>query len=311
MTLVFAALLGRETSTSEIVARLRAVPLGALLWALLALAAAGVARALRLQALLPQRLALVDAYAFMQVYNVVTATVPTGLGEAASAWLMRRALNVPLHLGLVALFVGRFLDLLVLLGLFLGVVLGGFVPLGEGRGPVIAAAAGLLALLAAVALVHSIGRDRVAARLEALARGIVPDVGARRTVRRGLLLACESLRLLPQGGRALRLLFLTLVMQLVSLGALHALLGGAGLPVGFATALVCFVIYVLLRMLPFQGIAGIGTTAAWWAIALSMLGVPTREAATLGAVLYVAFYVLLVVLCVLCLPILLVRRQDP
>ncbi|HEX2677732.1 MAG TPA: lysylphosphatidylglycerol synthase domain-containing protein, partial [Polyangiales bacterium] len=175
VTLVFAALVARETSAAEIAARLRALSLATYLWALLALALAGVPRALRLQRLLPGKLSLADAYAFNQVYNVVTATIPSGLGEAASAWLMRRALAVPLHLGLVALVVTRVLDLMVLLGLFLLVVLGGLVPLGDGSGTVIAAAAALLTGLAGVAVLHALARERVAERLETLRDRIARD----------------------------------------------------------------------------------------------------------------------------------------
>lgn len=309
-TLMFAALLARETSAAEIVARLRALPATALLGALASLALAGVARAVRLQLLLPSRLGLGDAYAFNQIYNVVTATVPTGLGEAASAWLMRRALRVPLHLGLVALFAGRFLDLVVLLALFLALVLGGGVELGSGSGAVVLAAAGLLALLTVVGLVHQLGRSRATALLVRTAERVGAATAVRRVARRALRLLAEALELIPDGRPALVLLVLTLVMQVVSLGALASLLSGAGHALGFAAITACFVTYVLLRMIPFQGIAGIGTTAAWWAIALSMLGVPAREAATLGAVLYVAFYALLLVLCALCLPLLLVRRSQ-
>ena len=308
VTLVFAALVGRQTSTAEIARRIATMPPTALLWALLALAVAGVPRALRLRMLLPGKLALSDAYAFNQAYNVITATIPSGLGEAASAWLMRRALAVPLHLGLVALLVTRVLDLIVLLGLFLLVVACGLVPLGDGGGAVIGAAAALLAGLTAVALLHVAGRDHVAARLESFARQITPDAALRRGVRRVLGLGAEALRMMPDGKRGLVLLALTTVMQVLALLALLALLDGAGLRFDLAATLACFVIYVLLRMLPLQGIAGIGTTAAWWAIALTMLAVPAQEAATVGAVLYVAFYVVMIALCVLCLPLLRARR---
>ena len=310
VTLVFAALVGRETSSAEIVRRLHAMPPAALLWALLALALAGIPRAVRLRMLLPGQLALGEAYAFNQAYNVITATIPSGLGEAASAWLMRRALAVPVHLGLVALFVARFLDLIVLLGLFLLVVACGLVPLGDGGGTVVGAAAALLAGLAGLALVHVVGRDHVAARLESLAREIASDAAPRRAVRRALGLAAEALRLMPDGRRGLVLLGLTTAMQVLALLALLALLHGAGQRLDLAATLACFVIYVLLRMLPLQGIAGIGTTAAWWAIALTMLGVPAHEAATVGAVLYVAFYVVMIALCVLCLPLLRGRGEP-
>ncbi len=309
VTLVFASLVGRETSTAEIARRLGAMPPTALLWALLALAVAGVPRALRLRMLLPGKLALPDAYSFNQAYNVITATIPSGLGEAASAWLMRRALAVPLHLGLVALLVTRVLDLIVLLALFLLVVACGLVPLGDGGGAVTGAAAALLAGLAAAALVHVAGRDHVAGRLESFVRRLTPGVALRRGVRRALGLGAEALRMMPDGRRGLVLLALTTVMQGLALLALLALLDGAGLRFDLAATLACFVIYVLLRMLPLQGIAGIGTTAAWWAIALTMLGVPAHEAATVGAVLYVAFYVVMIALCVLCLPLLRARRD--
>jgi hypothetical protein len=42
-----------------------------------------------------------------------------------------------------------------------------------------------------------------------------------------------------------------------------------------------------------------------------MLGVPARDAATVGAVLYVAFYVVMLALSALCLPLLLTRRGTP
>lgn len=308
-TVLFAAVLARATSTAEIARRLQAIPLAALLWALAALAMAGVPRALRLGMLLPGKLTLGEAYAFNQVYNAMTATIPSGLGEAASAWLMRRSLAVPLHLGLVALLVARFLDLIVLLALFLLVVVCGLVPLGDGGRAVVSAAAALLGSLIAVAVVYVVGRGRVTSWMESAARAITSDAPLRRGARRVLSLAAEASRLIPDGRCALLLLGLTAVMQVLALFALLALLDGAGVRFNLAATLACFVIYVLLRMLPLQGIAGIGTTAAWWAIALSILGVPAHEAATVGAVLYVAFYMVMLLLCVLSLPLLCTRRR--
>jgi hypothetical protein len=307
---LFAALLGRETSLAEIVARLRALPASALLGALASLALANVARAVRLRLLLPGRMSLGNAWAFNQLYTVVAATVPTGLGEAAAAWLLRRALRVPLHLGLVALFVGRFLDLIVLLALFLGVLLAGSVRLGDDGGAVVASAAGLLAVLVTLALVHLGGRARVTAWLERVARDLRPDDVVRRALRRVLPLVVDALQMVPHGTAAAQLVLATVVMQVVSLGALGSLLAGSGIAFDFATVLACFVIYILLRMLPVQGLAGIGTTAAWWALALTMLGVPSHDAATVGAVLYVAFYALLLLLGVASLPLLLRARRD-
>jgi len=309
VTLIFTSVIARETSAAEIVARLRAMPATALLWAVAWLALAGATRAVRLQLLVGRRLGFTDAYAFNQIYNVVSATVPTGLGEAASAWVMRRALKVPLHLGLVALFAGRFLDLVVLLCLFLGVVLGGTAPVASGDG-IVAAASGLCVALLAVAVLHVASRGRLAPSLHAWAAARRSRHGAWGIVGTGTALLAESLSLLPEGRKAAGVVVLTVATQLLSLAALHALLAGAQVALGYASAIVCFVIYILLRMLPLQGIAGIGTTAAWWAIALSMLGVEPTEAAAVGSVLYVAFYALLLALCLMCLPMLAFARRK-
>ena len=300
---VFAALLARDARLDEIVLRLRGLSPATL-------AAAGFLRALRMRLLLTRGIGVGQAYAFHQVYNVVTAVVPAGVGEAASAWLLRRTLRVPLHHGLVALVVGRLLDLFVLLLLFLVVVLGGGAALAVGGDALLPGAALVAAGLAALGVAHVVTGGRLALVLERWATAVHAQGRARTLLRRALGVGAESLRLLPHRARLAGLVGLTAVLQLVSLGALHALANGAGLSLTYAQSVACFVVYVLLRMLPVQGIGGIGTTAAWWALALGALGVAADEAAVVGAVLYVAFLVLLVALCVTSLPLLAFRRGE-
>lgn len=304
VALAFAALLARDTGLGEIAQRARALSAATLAAAACWLAAAGFLRALRMRVLLPRAIGVGQAYAFHQLYNVVTALVPTGLGEAASAWLLRRSLRVPLHHGLVALLVGRLLDLFVLLVLFLLVVLGGGATLVTGGDVLLPGAAIVAAGLVVLGVTHVVTGGRLAGLLERWALAVHAQGAARTLLRRALGIAAESLRLLPHGGSLAALVGLTAVMQLVSLGALHALVNGAAVPLTYAQSVVCFVVYVLLRMLPVQGIGGIGTTAAWWALALRALGVAHDESVTVGAVLYVAFTVLLVVLCLTGLPFL-------
>jgi len=310
VALTFAAVLSRETNFTEIAQRLRDLPPAALVLAYVWLALAGLVRAVRLRVLVAMDVPIRHAYAFHQLYNVVTAVVPTGLGEAASAWLLRRALRVPLHLGLVALLVGRLLDLAVLLCLFLLVVLGGAASITYGGEGLVTAAAVMLTLLLLLAVAHTTGGGRLAQHLERWAVQIHGDTRLRRLLRRGMGLLGESLRVLPHGIQLSSLVALTLATQLLSLAALYVLVRASGLELGYAQAIVCFVVYVLLRMLPLQGVGGIGTTAAWWAIALRTLGVPPAESATVGAVLYVAFMILLVLLCLTSVPLLSSRARD-
>lgn len=52
----------------------------------------------------------------------------------------------------------------------------------------------------------------------------------------------------------------------------------------------CYGIYAMFQIIPVQGIAGIGTQAAWFALALNVAGYRGQDAIALGFVLHGTFY---------------------
>jgi hypothetical protein len=302
-SLVCAALVLRGASPTEIAARLAALPPRAAASAVGWLALSGAFRARRLQKLLPPGPTLRQSYALHQIHNLVTAVAPPGAGELAAAWLIRRVAGLSLPATATALLLGRALDLGALLALFVAVLATRQVELVAGAPALGTAAAALAFGLTALGAAHVAFPERLPGWLDALARRIESSARPRAAVQRALASGAAALRALPRGAGVISLLLLTLATQLTSLRALEVLLDGAGVPATLAYATAAFVVYVLLRLLPVQGIAGVGTSAAWWAVALGLLGVQAEEAAAVGALLYVAFLAILVLLCLTALPL--------
>jgi len=296
-SLLSLAILLRSASPHEILARLGELSPRALLVALVWMVLAGVLRGQRLRLLLPGRPSLRTSYAVAQIYLLITASVPVGVGEVVAAWLMRRGIDVPIHEGFAAFLVARVFDVLVLLVLFVAIVGGGFVRLDPRAVQAAWAAAAILAGLVAVGALHLRAPEWLPALLEDRAGRVGGESRGRKALQLVLRSVARGLRRVPHGRAAAVIVLLTLGTQLLSFQALHILLRDAGVPASYASAIFAFAVYVLLRLLPFQGIGGIGTAAAWWAIAVSFLGVPAPDAVAIGAALYVGFYALLVLLC--------------
>jgi uncharacterized protein (TIRG00374 family) len=296
-SLLSVAILLRSTSPQEILSRLADLSPQALLVALVWMVLAGVLRGQRLRLLLPGRPSLRTSYAVAQIYLLITASVPVGVGEVVAAWLMRRGIDVPIHEGFAAFLVARLFDVLVLLVLFVAIVGGGFVRLDLRVVQAAWVAAAMLAGLVVLGALHLRAPEWLPALLEDRADRVGQESRGRKALQVILRNISQGLRRLPHGRAAGVIVLLTLGIQLLSFQALHILLRAAGVPASYASAIFAFAVYVLLRLLPFQGIGGIGTAAAWWAIAVSFVGVRTSDAVPIGATLYVGFYALLVLLC--------------
>jgi uncharacterized protein (TIRG00374 family) len=307
---LFVVLLVRRAGMRDIADGVARLPLRAMLVAFGWLVLAGWFRAARLRMLLPELPSLGQSYALNQISNLITAAVPAGVGEVASAWVFRRLADVSVERGAIALFVGRALDLAVVVALFLLALASGHVHLGTHAGrPALAATVILLALVA-VGWSHVRSPEQLPATLDRFAGKVRADGRVRRVLHVVLRRVSDALRTLPRGRGVLTLLFLTLCTQLAALAALDVLLSAIGVEIGYAGAAAAFLLYALLRMLPVQGVAGVGTHAAWWAISLSLLQVPADAAIAAGAALYVAFMLALVALCATALPLLATGRKE-
>lgn len=283
---------------------LRRLPGSVVVLAFAWLVVAGALRAARLRWMLPTRPALSTAYAINQVYNLGTAVIPTGLGEVFGVWLLGRRLAVPVGSAAAVLLIGRVLDITILLVMFLAAFLAGAVTAGSAQRALVAIA---LAAIGIVGLAVTF-RSHLAARASVLLTRWEQAANAPALLRRLLAAVLRifddfaAVALAPQSW--FLLVTTTAASQFANLQSLRVLLAGVDQPTDFTGALAIFVVYLFLRVLPVQGLAGVGTHATWWALALVVAGVGRDESLPIGAVLYLAYMVLLVLLCATGAPLL-------
>lgn len=82
----------------------------------------------------------------------------------------------------------------------------------------------------------------------------------------------------------------SIAMGLVSASSITVLLNGFGANLSIVQSCAAFGLYVLLQLIPVQGLAGVGTQSARWTVALFIVGVGPQQAAAEGIALYVCIY---------------------
>jgi uncharacterized membrane protein YbhN (UPF0104 family) len=257
-----------------------------------ALFLANVVRALRFRHLDPLRQKFGSWWVMGQAYNLMTATFPGGTGEVATAYLLKRFYNFDWLSGIKILVVTRVMDLAVLTGLFLSSAL--IVRRVHNLTISAIVVAAVLFVLSVIMLIPPFQRLFVeglrrlypkrawfSAKVFGLAQRI--SEGARF---RGAMASFVS------GAY-------TITMQLLAICSIYLVLLGLGVDLTFFETIFCFGIYVLFQLVPVQGFAGLGTQAAWWAIALSLAGYTGGNTVALGLALYATFYVFIAMLCLL------------
>jgi hypothetical protein len=82
----------------------------------------------------------------------------------------------------------------------------------------------------------------------------------------------------------------SVIMMLVVMISVHLLLRSFGVDFTSIQSFYCFGVYAAFQTVPIQGIAGVGTQAAWWTIALNAAGYQGIEGIAIGFMLYGTFY---------------------
>ncbi len=85
-------------------------------------------------------------------------------------------------------------------------------------------------------------------------------------------------------------LFQSVVMMIGSVVSLHLALRAFGIDFILVQSFYCYGVYAIFQIVPVHGIAGIGTQAAWWTIALNAAGYKAPDAIAMGFILYGTFY---------------------
>jgi uncharacterized membrane protein YbhN (UPF0104 family) len=218
-------------------------------------------------------------FSIVNVQNLLATLTPGRAGEVSYVVLLRTDGRVPSAEGLAGLVVARAFDFVVASAITVASLwmVRELLP-AQGTALVFTALAlfgiSIVALIGlawltsvGVRMLHRLidgtrlGRIRMARRLAAKSEEVHADIVRMRA-----------------RGTAGRMAVLTVAIWAASYAVSFIWIAGLGLPLGFRGTLFVAVVAGLAVSLPVQGIAGLGTTEAGWAIPLILLGIP-REAA--------------------------------
>jgi hypothetical protein len=236
-------------------------------------------------------------------YNLITATLPGGAGEAATAYVLKRFSMLDLLGAFRILFLSRLLDLFAIsvIFFFAAVQMSNLTPYREAA----IFLAGILFLISLIALIPA-SEQFVMKLLQKL-------TGQRALIKR----MCEKLSELikiseeQRTNKSFRItLFQSVLMIIGAVMSTHYVLHSFGIDFTVVQSIYCFGIYAVFQIVPVQGIAGIGTQAAWWTLALKTAGYNAPDVFALGILLHGTFYVFIVILSLSALLIWLVSRKS-
>lgn len=298
LSLIFAYALATRIHLSDLAALLKQVNPAWLGVGVLTLGVANFARAARFHLLDGQQHTLSRWWVTTQVYNLATSTLPGGLGELVTAVLFRRVSVGGWAGAFRLLIVARLLDLVTLLGLFVAAMCALGLAWATPTGWVSCSVAIVLGLVALALLVP---RTQLLALRTLLRLAPMLSRLPLASQRQQLVAKAQSTleTLITATGSTSRRAWLgiaawSVVMGVVSASIVTVLLHGFGESLGLVASCACYGLYVLLQLVPLQGIAGVGTQSARWAVALALVGVGLQAATVDSVALYLCLYAIIV-----------------
>ena len=216
-------------------------------------------------------------------YNFITATLPGGTGEAAMAYILKRFSKINILGAVRILLLGRLMDLFALSALFFlaSVLISIVTPYREAA----IWLSGALFLMTSIALMPS--SEHFVLRLLHKLPGNAAFIQK----------ACEKLNEVLEISKERRCvsfytitLTQSLIEKIAGVAVLHMLLQSFGIDFTLLQSVYCYGVYMVFQIIPVQGIAGIGTQAAWWALSLNSAGYQGNDAIALGFVLHGTLY---------------------
>jgi uncharacterized protein (TIRG00374 family) len=222
-------------------------------------------------------------------YNLITSTLPGGAGEATSAYVLKRFSKINLLSALRILLLSRLMDLFALSALF----------------------------FVAAIYMSSITPYRVAAIWFSVFLFLISLLGLLRSSERFVLNLMQRLpgknkivqRVCEKMSKLLKIrenqsnnnllgitLFQSVLMMIGSVISIDMALRSVGVDVSLVQIFYCYGVYAIFQIVPVQGVAGIGSQAAWWALALNAAGYHANDAIAVGFILYGIFYIFVIIM---------------
>ncbi len=234
-------------------------------------------------------------------YNIITATLPGGAGEAATVYVLKRFSKFNMLSAFRILLLSRVMDLFALSALFFvsALFIGNLISYRETA---LWFSGGLL-LLSSAALLRS---------SEQLILKLMQKLPVRGNLVQRIKEKISELIKITEEQHNKNAVGLMVVHSVIMMGtgvvSIHLVLISFGIDFTPLQSAYCYGIYMIFQIVPIQGFAGIGTQAAWWALALNAAGYSGSDAIALGMVLHGTFYVFIVIIGLTALILWLVSR---
>lgn len=234
-------------------------------------------------------------------YNFITATLPGGAGEAATIYVLKRSSKLNMLGAFRILLLSRVMDLFALsLLFFISAML--ITSITPYRATAIWLS-GILFLISSSALLRTSERFII---------NLIQRLPARSAFIQKISEKLSELMKIAEEQRSKKIfrvaLFQSVLMMAVGIVSVHLLLRSFGIHFTPMQSAYCYGIYMIFQIVPLQGFAGIGTQAAWWALALKAAGYSSPDTIVLGILLHGTFYLFIAILGVTALIAWLIRR---
>jgi uncharacterized protein (TIRG00374 family) len=218
-----------------------------------------------------------------QFYNFINATLPGGAGEAATAYVLRRYSGFNTYRALKILVQTRLYDLASVSSIFFlaAFLISDITPYRSTSllSSVVLCFLSLLALIPAVERFFIRTMQNIPGRVAIINR-LTEKVG--------------RLAEFSEGHRKNSSVAVTMVQSLLVNGGIavsvYFALAAFGISFTPVQGLYCFGVFTIFKMVPIQGIAGLGTQAAWWSLGLSLAGYNGPELIATGFIMYGTYY---------------------
>ena len=235
-------------------------------------------------------------------YNFMTATLPGGAGEASTAYVLKRFAGLNFLGAIRILLLSRLMDLFALAALFFisAILISNITPYRETA----IWLSGILFFVSSVAFLRS---------SEQFLMRLLQKLPTKSEFIQRISKKLSELTNIVEEQHSKKLfrvtLFQSILMMMGGIASVHLLLRSFGIDFTLVQSAYCYGIYMIFQIVPIQGIAGIGTQAAWWALALKASGYHSPDVIVLGIVLHGTFYVFITIIGLSALLILLMRRK--
>ncbi|MBI4439877.1 flippase-like domain-containing protein [Candidatus Woesearchaeota archaeon] len=242
-----------------------------------------IIRALRFRLLIGKRIGIVNMIRISFIHNLANNLLPAKAGELSYVYLIKKS-GLRFTFSISSLIVARVFDLVALSLLLILSLLFASIPFAL-PGSVLTAA--FLVFILGIALVFML--LFFTKRISPILRRLCP--------KKFLGHLDDTLQIMESHrGNIPSITSHSVLIWVLHLSSFYFLAASLGAGISFWQAIFISVFYVFLPVLPFHGIAGFGTSEAYWTIMLVLFSMPRESAIALSFALHslnVLFYVIL------------------